>query len=145
MKRIAIILVAASLAATLPLMSTHAATPRIWFSSRAVAIDSTVPLHGSNLEAGSFYTLVIAVPNSVHPRVESFLPTVVRVNARGGLSARVKIPVVTQCGTATLYATAAKSKHTVHTTITLTGCKASKKTSIPPPPPPGHRSKGKKP
>jgi hypothetical protein len=109
-----------------------------------VSIGTTATLIGSHLKSNQFVTLMLSFPRTAKGPQGALLG-LGRVDKHGKLTTRVRIPVVTYCGPASLLVFTAQSGIMARASLTLTGCKAGKKIVAPPPPPSPVKSKHKKP
>ena len=126
--------------------SVQAATPSLLVNPKRASIGHSVTLKGSHFPAKHYVTFLLAVPNAKHPlkNGEAFVQRVIKVAGNGTFKVQVKLPVLSHCGKATLYALQAQ-KISVGTQFTLTGCKLTGKQSPPPPPPSAPKKHKKKP
>ena len=79
-----------------------------------------VTLVGTNLNADSFYTLLLAVPDVHRPLAERLFGPV-KTDASGRLNIRMHLPAVTHCGKASVYAYGTLAAP-LRSVITLTTC-----------------------
>jgi hypothetical protein len=129
-----------------PTLAAGSGRPTLKLAPSSVAIGRKAILRASHLQPNQFYTLLVAVPDISPKDIKdrALLATLLHADAKGNANVRIKLPVITHCGKATLYAYAAKSQKLISTVFTLTGCTAKSGATAPPPPPAGG-SKKKKP
>jgi hypothetical protein len=119
------------------------AHPALQVKPTHAAIGRPVTISGRHLRPGAFYTLLLVVPNAQKPKARALFPELGRTDASGRFSLRATMPVVTQCGPAMIFATAARASHPVTVRFSLTGCKASSNPKGPPPPPTSKKKRKK--
>jgi hypothetical protein len=111
-----------------------AAGPTFKLSTKTLAVNKPSKLFASHLQSKSVYYLLVAQPDLKHMKLEGLVGGGL-TDAKGNLVATIKAPAKASCGRATLYAYKAKTKKMYPFTVTVSGCKAGKR-SVPPPPPP---------
>ncbi|MGH2447509.1 MAG: hypothetical protein ACRDFS_02750 [Chloroflexota bacterium] len=100
-----------------------------------VNIGRMATIKGSHFPAGNRFFFMLAVPNSKHPKAQALLPGTLKAGKHGVLQGRVRLPILTKCGKASIYAFKVRGKQSVRAGIILGGCKAPKHGHAPPPPP----------
>lgn len=116
---------------------THAAkAPSIHLSAKSIGIMKTAVVTGAHLPPKTYLIILLAVPNSVKPKYQSFLNTG-KTDKNGNIKVTVRIPIEPYCGSAGIYVLNSQHKlaKMVGTSIKITGCKASSKPGKLPPPP----------
>jgi hypothetical protein len=83
-------------------------------------------------------TLLFAVPDLATHRVERLLGAT-HADSRGNIRVKVTIPLVTTCGSASLYLISPQTGRHLRARFTVTGCKAGRNSGAPPPPPGPHK------
>ncbi len=123
-----------------PALANSGSHATAWFSPARVPIGGTATLKGTHLRPSTYYELLLAVPDTRKGAIERLFG-LVKTNANGGLTSSVHLPVVTKCGSASVYLYPIKQNGSVRAKLTLTRCTVSK--HVPPPPAPVPTPKGK--
>src|SRR5947209_2449158 len=97
--------------------------PVLRVTPSTVGIGKSARLIGHNLQAATFYTLLFVIPNTSKLRIRRFLG-LARSDARGTLNVPIRMPVISICGRAAIYAYRAGPRTTITAPLKLTGCAA---------------------
>ena len=97
-------------------------------------IGKMTTVQGRHLPANKFFPLILAVGNPVRPHLQQFVG-LGRSDKNGNLKWIFRMPIVPQCGPASILVTESGSKAMTRVTFVLGGCKAAKRPISPPPPP----------
>ncbi len=136
MRTCALLVLVCLLTLALPLPRVHAAAPAP--SARVVPARATirgkVTVIGTHLRPRSTIALLLAVPNLKVRRVERLLGAT-HADAKGNVRVTATIPLVTTCGSASIYLISNQAPTETRASFYLTGCSASGKKGAPPAPP----------
>ena len=113
--------------------------PVVQVSPHTVKVGGRVTVTASHLTAGAYYTLLLAVPDRLHPKAEAFFGVVPKANSKGRFQISARVPTVLKCGSAVVYVQRPRHSDFGQAKVTLTGCvvkKGTGKVPAPPAPPP---------
>jgi hypothetical protein len=119
----------------LPAAAAAAPAPTFKLSTKTLAVNKPSKIYVARLQHKAIYYLLVAQPDIKHMKVEALVGGG-QADSKGNLVAAIKAPAKANCGKATLYAYKAKTKKLYSFKVTVSGCKAGNRGTVPPPPKP---------